>query len=95
MYVCACASAHDHIQMQRDTEIKQKFFFLPFIYSGRKKQLTSIVDKVDTKKERTQLNECAQQQQKTTRQRNVLIVLFLQDLCREYKVEQHDDQCDQ
>jgi len=38
--------------MQRDTEIKQKFFFLLFIYSGRKKQLTSIVDKVDTKKER-------------------------------------------
>jgi hypothetical protein len=54
--------------MQRDTEKQQKFFFIPYIYSGRKKQFTSIVDNDETKKERDQLNDHAQQQQQHVRE---------------------------
>jgi len=54
--------------MQRDTEKQQKFFFLLYIYKEGKKQFTSIVDNDETKKERIQLNECAQQQQQHVRE---------------------------
>lgn len=92
--MCACAQAHDHIQIQRHTEKQRKFFFLPYIYSGRKKQLTSNVDNEATKKERVQLNERAQQQQNNTSEKRVEL-LFLQDSDRKNPKECNDDQSDQ
>jgi hypothetical protein len=55
--------------MQRDTETHQECFFPTYIYSGRTKQFTSIVDNDETKKERDQINDHAHNNNNTSEKR--------------------------